>query len=219
MAGQELIIVSETGLQFDKNDIAAIAVAEAEKKMRMNIKKLRIRMTETEDAISHVQDEIKTLGIETIDLKTKNRIKVIKTGLKATKIKNLVVEIESSITTVALNEISADYSINSYTIRIGIWDKDTKYFSGKNIAIETDCLVATQLQRTAMKKYQTLNEQHKQLTSDSLDWRRKLGDIAAMERQIKAALAKRQIESSKGGKAIIESLLKNFENDLQLLGE
>lgn len=215
----ELTIMTKAGLQFDKNDIAAIAVAEAEKKMRAMIKKLRIQMTEVEKAVADVQEEIRIIGLETINLKTKSKIKTIKTGLKATKIKDLGVDVDASVQAFPLSEISSDYAINSYTIRIGILDKNEKSLHSANIIIETNAFTATQLQRTAMKRYQTLNEQYEKLTRDSLDWRRKLGDIAAMERMIKASLAKRQIESATGGKAIIASLLKNFENDLELLGD
>ena len=48
MTAQVPVIVTETGMNFDKNDISAIAIAEAEKKMRMTIKKLRGQLIGTE---------------------------------------------------------------------------------------------------------------------------------------------------------------------------
>jgi hypothetical protein len=214
----ELTIMTQAELQFDKNDIAAIAVAEAEKKMRMTIKELRAQLIDNDKAIGNVEEEIELLGSQIIDVKLKPKLKLIKAGLKVTKIKNFSVELHESIEVFPIDQVESSYPINGYSIHVGIMNQTSKLFDS-HICIEKDSLKATQLQITAMKKYRVLKQQKDQLTQDSLDWRRKLGDMPALERQIKAALAKRQIESAKGGKELIQNLLKNFENDLKMLGE
>ena len=145
-------------------------------------------------------------------------MKTIQTGLKATKIKNLIVDVEETVDVYPYDKVESNHPVNGYRINIGILNKETGAFNDY-FSIERESFPATQHQRTAMKSYQDLMEQKDQLTHDSLDWRRKLGDISAMERQIKAALAKRQIESTKGGKELVRDLIKNFENDLLMLGD
>ena len=218
MTAQVPVIVTETGMNFDKNDISAIAIAEAEKKMRMTIKKLRGQLIGTEKAIEHVNAEIEILGLDAIRVKVKSKLKTIQTGLKVTKIKGLTTDLEESVDTMPFDETSSDHKINRYSISIGLYDKDAKCFS-RTIMVESDGFKATQQQTTAMKKYQALEEQKRQFTNDSIDWRKKLSDMPALERQIKATLARRQIESAKGGKELINDLLKNFESNLLMLGE
>lgn len=213
----ELTIITDAELKFDKNDIAAIAVAEAEKKMRTKIKKLRAQMSDTEQAIENIVNEIQTLGETAIEQKIKGNLKTIQAGLKATKIKNFIVDFTTHIDVFSSDEIDSTQAINEYNINLFITDK--KKSKTASMSIEHDSFTATQLQRAAMKKYGNLLQQKADLTSESLDWRRKLGDIAAFERQIKATLAKRQIESAKGGKELLRDLLKNYESDLMMLGE
>lgn len=209
----ELTTMAE--LNFDKNDVASIAIAEAEVRMRQNIKNLTAQIADCDHAIQKTKEEIEKQGEILIEQKIAATVKRIKSGLKATKVKNFCVEVETQVDVYSSNN-SNKYDPNNYKISAVLY-KDKEKVVGR-LTLESDCLPSNQLQKTAQKNLAVFESQKSNLTKEALEWRKKLGDMPTLERQIKAALARRQIESTKEGKALIQGLVKNFDNTVKLLG-
>ena len=205
-------IVQTANLDFDKEDIAAIAIAEAEIKMRETVKTIRKHIVDIENAINETEDRIHILGNDAITKKTATTLKNIKAGLKTTKIKTISAELNISVNVVS----TTDVPINHYSIRIILKNKDRLI---SEMIIERDSFPAIQSQLTEMKKLHELENQKATLTSEAMDWRRKLSDMPMLERQIKAKLARHQIEKTVEGRAMINELIKNFDQTVKLLGQ
>ena len=216
MATAELVPMTE--LNFDKDDVAAIAIAEAEKKMRQNIKDLSKQITDCEAAIIHTKDDIQKQGEAVIETKTAAAMKAIRSGLKATKVKNFLPILNMSINVCAYNEFNKNAEINTYTISAAIVSGVNLEQIGTELRLQRDSLPCSQLQKVAMKKLASLQTQKRDLTNEALSWRKKLGDMPTLERQIKAALARDQVERTKEGKALVHKLITNFDTTVKLLG-
>jgi hypothetical protein len=199
-------IVPTASLDFNKEDIAAIAIAEAEVKMRETFNTVRNQISDLEKAIEEINDEIRILGEDAISKKTESTLKNINAGLKVTKIKNIEVQLSKSV----------ENDQNRYSITIILKDKDRVL---SQMIVEKDSFPFIQTQTTALKKYFKLEDQKKQLNNEAMNWRRKLADMPMLERQIRAKLARNQIEKTKEGRAMIDELVKNFDQTVKLLGQ
>ena len=210
-------LVPMTELNFDKDDVAAIAIAEAEKTMRQNIKTLHAQISDCEKAIENANEEIQKQGEIVIETKLAAKIKRINAGLKATKVPNFTTDVEITINSGGYKQRTLKY-MNGYVLRVVILNKDDKAIIDIDMAIERNNFPPSQLQIAAMKRLDKLKEQKTDLVNQSMDWRKKLGDMPTLERQIKAMLARDQVERTKDGKALVAKLLKNFDGTLKLLG-
>ena len=86
-----------SSMKFNKEDIAAIAIAEAEKRMRTTIKTLQAAIIVDGKEVDRLDKEIKTIGVAEIKNKTAKLMKNIQAGLKLMKVKNLVVDLSHEI--------------------------------------------------------------------------------------------------------------------------
>jgi hypothetical protein len=209
-------LVPMTELNFDKGDVAAIAVAEAEKTMRQKVKSHHAAIADCEKAIEATKNEVVKQGEILIEKKLSPKIKNIKAGLKATKVPNLTTQLEI---TVHPRGYAPQKHTNKYKLEAVILDKDDKNIITSSMTLESGYYSANQLQIMAMNKLEKLKEQKADLVKEAMKWRKRLGDISTLERQFKAMIARDQIERTKDGKALIAKLLKNFDPALDLLGD
>ena len=209
-------LVPMTELNFDKGDVAAIAVAEAEKTMRKKVRSHHAAIADCEKAIEATKEEIQKQGEIVIQSKLAAKIKKIKAGLKATKIPNFTAKLDITINP---RGYESTKRTNQYNLEIAIVDKDDKTIVNSSMSVDKGYYGPSQLQTTAMNKLEKLKKQKTELVSEAMKWRKKLGDIATLERQFKAMIARDQIEKTKDGKALISKLLKNFDPALDLLGD
>jgi len=193
-------------MQFDKEDVAAIAIAEAEKKMRRTIKDIKVKLSEIGKNMNEAEAMFKALGEEAIAQKTNAKMKIISAGIKATKIKDLETTLHKTIN-------FSNHSANRYEIAIEMPGPHA------HITVEKESIEITGQQKVQLKKHEKLSEIKKELVADSINWRKKLADMPMLERQVKATLARRQVETTKEGKAMVAAMIANFDQTIELLGE
>ena len=114
-------LVPMTELNFDKGDVAAIAVAEAEKTMRKKVRSHHAAIADCEKAIEATKEEIQKQGEIVIQSKLAAKIKKIKAGLKATKIPNFTAKLDITINP---RGYESTKRTNQYNLEIAIIDKD-----------------------------------------------------------------------------------------------
>lgn len=197
----------ELSLEFNKDDVAAIVIAEAEKKMRLTIKDLKSSIVKTDLLIDDANDKFIQIGENLIKTNLADKLKTIRSGIKATKIKELSVDLNMSINS----------HKNSCTISIST---TTPQGSNKiGIKIESKSFDITAAQKTLQTKLEKLENNKTDLINETIKWRKKLSDMPMLERQVKAALAKRQVEKMAGGTQMVKALINNLDSTVKLLGD
>ena len=78
--------------------------------------------------------------------------------------------------------------------------------------------LTTKRQLEINEKLQELHEQKAQLLSEGVAWRSKQSDIPALERQMRAKVARAQMEKTKVGKDILKSMMDNLDDTVNLIG-
>lgn len=209
-----------TGIEFDKDDVATIAVAEAEVRIRKTIKQYAAQVASVERLIEINKDKIINAGKTLVDSKFAQKIKTIKAGLVKTGIPRLDVTVFTEVSAISWNQLKESPSaknFNAYSLFIVKTDKSDKQFVDK-LTVEQGAFPATKEQRSLAKLIHDDNEKLTALKKESIDWRRKLSDIPMLERQVRAKLAKDHVSKTKEGKAMIEGLVNNFDETVKFLG-
>jgi hypothetical protein len=210
-----------TEIDFDKDDVATIAVAEAEARIRKTIQNLMVQTKQLESDIQKMQDKFYDIGDALIKTKFTSKIQTIKDGLIKTKVPHLDVRIHSNIKTVQWLDLKQNSElskkINAYSITIVKKSKDNQRVLD-TITVEDSAIAINKEQRDLTKSIHDADNRLRTSKSETIDWRRKLSDIPTLERQVKAKLAKDHLSKSKEGKALINGLINDFDNTVKLLG-
>jgi hypothetical protein len=210
-----------TEIDFDKDDVATIAVAEAEARIRKTIQNLMAQTKQLESDIQKMQDKFYDIGDALIKTKFTSKIQTIKDGLIKTKVPHLDVRIHSNIKTVQWLDLKQNSElskkINAYSITIVKKSKDNQRVLD-TITVEDSAIAINKEQRDLTKSIHDADNRLRTSKSETIDWRRKLSDIPTLERQVKAKLAKDHLSKSKEGKALINGLINDFDNTVKLLG-
>jgi len=216
-------IVITKQIEIDKNDIANIAIAEAELKIKRMIQEMKKQLDENEAKTREKMEELATIGRNLTNAaghkKATNFIKIFsnlpRLG-KKTEYK-FTVEIETGFVT-TINHILDETSEvqNNYTVYLKFENSRTDLKS--TMQVEEGPIAIFPQQVKCAKEIQKLEQEHDRLYEDSIMWRRRLSDIPAIERQIRAKLARRQISQTQEGKEMVEELIKSIDGDIKLLG-
>ncbi len=206
-------------IEIDKNDIANIAIAEAELKIRRTIKGIKEQLGKVENELNEkrklLNEESTRLVTETATAKAE---KIEPDLYDLNKKRKWKFSLETSIN--AISDPNAilrdDTPTNTYAVEL-VFENKTDHLSG-HFAIERGEVKLFPAQITLAKEIMALIARQEALIEDSLNWRHKMADIPSMERQIRAAIAKRQISQTKDGQALIDQLLKSLDSDIKMLG-
>ena len=211
---RELQVVTE--IDINKDDVTAIAVAEAERRLKLQIADYTQKANYLAKLITENKKDIVKLGNDMIVTKLKKMTDKIDKALKMTGIKGLECEVDISVSdTFNIEFKGAMDSVNSYSVSIILQDATQHR---QRISIESGNIPASQKQVALCKKHQKNQELHNDLNRQILETRRQLGDIPAMERQIRATLAKNSMMKHKGGKELVEEILKQVDPNMKMLG-
>ena len=209
-----------TQIDFNKDDVAIIAIAEAEKKIRQTIAKLSIELENKKEQLNKLNDDVVNEGENFIRNKFLKKLQTINTNLKKTGIPKLEAVVDYIPQIPSLTQLDNKVRIknaNKYIVKLVIFSKDNETRIS-NMEIESGCVALTKTQKNILTKTKAVDDNIKALKPQILDYRRKLSDIPTLERQIKAKLAAGHLSKTKEGRQVIESLVKNFDETIKLLG-
>jgi hypothetical protein len=202
-------LMVHTEILLDKNDIVAIAVAEAEKKIRQNVAMCKAAVKNCDEKIESFEEEFELEGNAFLDKKANPRFKSIKTKISSLQLKlKTVLEYSTQPPEYCL-QYSKD--INSFTISI-------QTESDCSLTIVNETFPATKSQEAIAAKIATLNQAKINFISEGNDWKRKQSDIPALERQMRAQVARNEAEKTVTGKAMVKAMLDNLDATIKMIG-
>lgn len=213
MENNQLVVQTEVNL--DKNDIVAIAVAEAEKKIRQNVIACRNRVKECEEDIEKNETRFEVEGENFLAKKSNKLFKSIET--KVSKI-GYGINVRLKFSVSSQQDANPDYPdqfINSFRIYLM---QTEKFIDRHQFAMIKKEFPITKAQAALAEKSRQLSDQKQQATEQGVEWRRKQSDIPALERQMRAEVARAEMKKSKTGQAIIKSMMDNLNNTIALIG-
>lgn len=212
--------VIQTNLNITQNDIATLAIAKGEERIRQNITKQKALIKETEEKIQHCKKEFEKIGNSIIATSTQDIVKNIKKACNILKqIEKISIEINNII------EWDTGYRYNFLA-------KNSKETISPNI-IEINI---SSRQGGRIKFYRNefeINAKQKELVSivenqlspflvsckqELAIFHKKLSDMPAFERQMRAAVIKAQLDKTKSGKEILDSIEHELEKSIKLIG-
>jgi hypothetical protein len=192
-------------MHLDKNDIVAIAVAEAEKKIREQLTFIKTRIHSIEEDIEKSDQVFVCDGESLLKRKIGKKIKDFSAKVSALGF-GLEAEIDIDVMIDQVEELTNNYLLS-------ICGKD-----GTRMKIISKSFPATKVQLDIKDQKTKMHEQKAKLLGDGVKWRSKQSDIPALERQMRAKIARAQLEKSKGGQSILKSMLKNLDDTVNLIG-
>jgi len=203
-----------TNVNFDKNDVILVAVAKAEKQLRKNVKEEMEKQKAAEERVKEI-DELLDKEADTYPHAVKLIVKKVTELAKmydvdAKEVKP-VIDIEHEIN-YGYGDSEPNEEGNRYTVSYK--HRRSGYVS---IRVIKDTPL-TAIQKNLCKQKRTAKEEAQIHQSTALEWKRKLSDIDTFERQIKAYVIEQSLGTTEEGKKLLESMDKNFENTIKMIG-
>ena len=209
-------IVVTKEIDIDKNDIANIAVAEVENKIRKNIKALKKSLDTTEKAIAAAQGAFEDYSAKyttRLGNRAAKKFTRIKTAFKLSGFKEVKIDVSVSYNTTPTTLLDDyEYRKKSNCYQVALMTDEG------SLKLKSQFLSVTKEQVKLAKDCLDLAKKKQEIIDESLKWRRKMADLPSIERQFKAKIARETMGKTKEGKAIINSLLKNLDADIKMLG-
>ena len=216
----ELVISTE--LNIDKADIADIAIAEAETTIKKRIKYFGTQATKLKSEAEKGIKTITDIGEALVLSKFKTKMARIQKGLITTGVKELSLDLDISINS-NFNP-GSDFAIdevNCYSLAVFMNTSKTKKYNAQSqaaIVLEKGAFSATKQQLSLAKQSRTANENHRSVNLQILEYRKKLGDMPSLERQVRGQLAKNELEKNPDGHKIVKAVLSSLDDNVKLLG-
>lgn len=193
---KELAIITE--VQFNKQDIVTVALARAESHIRKQIKNARLNADKLAETIETERNNFTTYGAKSIPQHMNDKLKVMK---KAAIVAKLGKDVDFQIKHTIVNDK------NHY--HLSIFSDDSSWdivLSSTNLSkFQQNCQVI--IKKLLKTRINTLE--------DGVRCKAQLGDMDAYERQMRAKVVESELKKTVDGKAILDILLKDFEDTIK----
>jgi flagellar capping protein FliD len=209
---EELAVVNVTQeFSIDKQDVVTVAIARGEAKIKNKIRMLQAQIADLKKSNEAIEAEYKAIGEKEVMSRLAGKHKAAEKVVDAIRndlgIEKTSCTIETQVYTVANSSVKL---VNSGTLFIKI--------NSDKSDVERIAFEATAKQRELSEKFSANEQQISELTAEAVSWKRKLSDMPAFERQMRAAIVEQQLEKTVAGREILESLGKNFEESIKMIG-
>jgi hypothetical protein len=208
----ELAIQTEVNL--DKNDVTAIAVAEAEKRIRARIRGCQQLVEDYDRQINELNEQFELETKTYFEKKVSKTFQNISKKIAATQ---LGLKAELKIKSEGLHSgylIRKTHQMEKFnTVTINIYKKEfgsMPLFNEQHKPLAFQYKIKEQLDALKAKKAEA--------AATGVQWQQKKSDIPALERQMRAHVAKAEINKTKTGKALIDTMMKNLDNTIKMIG-
>jgi len=194
----------ETNAKFNENDLVTVAVAKGETMMRERILKIK----ESISKLEAVHEKLIAKHEKTFDNISSPIHKVYPEILKALKKVNKKAELNIST---CLRSNSKKQNMNVTTL---------SFIGSSTARLATVETPETKEQKDLSKKIDAAYHGLSDLKTEALDIKRKLSDIPALERQMRAKVVENQIGKTAGGREFLDTLINgsDISSTLKLLG-
>lgn len=202
-------VLTGTEMKFDKNDVAIVAIAKIEEEIRKNIKQSKDRVIAIDDELNKLSREYTRDGKKTypsqIDSKEKFFIDMIKKGKLE---KEMGIKKDHHV-------IFGEGNENVYDLSLLKLDRKGKAVSSMHILQVTTAL--SKRQKEIIQESKKLSTERDSNVKNGVEWKKKLQDIPAAERQMKAVIIENELNKSKEGKALVELLKNNYMDRIKAI--
>lgn len=201
----------QTSAKFNENDLVTVAVAKGETMMREKIISLKEQIVKLEG----IRDKTSIKHNKTIENITSPLHKAKPELLKALKKVNKKATLE-----IFTSPSSYDNTpINVVRLIFGGINGVDSGGRGRTDLANMD-VPETQEQKTLRMKIEKITDDLQDLKNEALSMKRKLSDIPALERQMRAKVVENQIGKTAGGKEFLDTLINgtDISKTLNLLG-
>jgi len=217
----ELMISSD--IKIDINDLVLIAVAEAEKQLRTNLKQLQSQITILKDAINKKQEKYIKKYEKKLEEKVAAKRKNYQNALKLIGNSNITIQTVKKV--IAIDEIKSADARNTiqYTFAItsGTPSQSRRPISQNivtSFVLSTHCFKPFPGQIKDAAEIIKMEEAKQNAAQECVEIQQKMSNIPAFERQMRAKVAHHQLSKNSIGRQMINSMLKNFNNELDMIG-
>jgi hypothetical protein len=204
-----------SNFQIDKQDIVTVAIARGEKKIRENIKKSQIAISDIDKQINEKVKLITAHGEEAIDAALDETMMDV--GVAMTALEKYGIKVDSKDkaidTDAILNHFKNKRERGKPNRGSVAFVRDRQQFLIKLVELEP---TKEQLQLAA--EHEKLMIQKQEITHEAVNWKKKLSDMPAFERQMRAVVVQDEMNKTENGKAILAALDKNFEDAILMIG-
>jgi len=196
-----------TTMDFDKQDIVTVAVANIEALIRKNVRDSKARRNELTKKIADTHRAIQSAGETSVPKVMAQKSAQIEKALKsAGLVKTIGARIKFNL---------ADLT-NDYQLHIVKKDNLGKFIK-ESISIMYKSTDFTKKQKALMEKVSKMEKNKTTIISDGVKWKAKLSDMSAVERQMRAKVVEAQLNKTAEGKALVNILTKNYEKTIKLI--
>lgn len=195
------------GIDFDKQDVVTVAVANIEAMIRKEVRVSKTRRDELNEEITDTNNAIKLSGEKSVPKAMTQKFTQIE---KALKFAGLVKTIGARI------RFDFSGSTNDYQLHITEKDKSGE-FTRQSISIMYKSTGLTSVQKSLVEKVKKMEKERAGVINYGVEWKSKLSDMSAVERQMRAKVVEAQLNKTTEGKALVELLTKNYKETIKLL--
>jgi hypothetical protein len=207
MKVKEPEVLSEVGMEFDKNDVVIVAVAKIEAKIRSNVRAAKAEVKSLENEIKNLKTEFNTETKKSFPKTAEIKLKVFKDAIKKAKMSSDL-EMEKKSKSNMHEE-----SLNKHTIRIVTLDEHKQRVNSWGIF--TTATQLTSRQKAILKSVEQLDKKKDENVQAGIDAKKMLQDMPAAERQMKAVVVESVLKKSKDGKALVDLLTKQYTTTMK----
>ena len=202
-----------SNFQIDKQDIVTVAIARGEKKIREKVKEAQFAISDLNKQLEEKTKFITLYGEAAIDTELKDTM--IDVGVAMTAIGKYNIKVETKDKNIDVNSILGAYKNKQLKPNHGSVSlvRDRQQF-----LIKTVELGSTPDQIRVAEEHEKLTVQKQDITTEAVNWKKKLSDMPAFERQMRAVVVQDEMNKTENGKAILAALDKNFEDAILMIG-
>jgi hypothetical protein len=204
---------------IDKQDIVTVAIARGESKIRGTIKQLQVEAAELNAKIEINNELIQKLGEASVSSALAVALADGESAAGMLSDYGVKVEVsEKRVDVMGITNFWKDPSGLKANIGNVIMRSSGENGRISNIILKSVALPPTQAQIDLAKYNYDLAMQHQKIVTEAVNWKKKLYDMPAFERQMRAVVVQDQLNKTQNGKAVLDALDKNFEQAIQMIG-
>jgi hypothetical protein len=202
-----------SNFQIDKQDIVTVAIARGEKKIREKVKEAQTAISDLNKQLEEKTKFITLYGEAAIETELEDTM--IDVGVAMTAIGKYNIKVETKDKNIDVNSILGAYKNKQLKPNHGSVSlvRDRQQF-----LIKTVELGPTPDQIRVAEEHEKLTVQKQDITTEAVNWKKKLSDMPAFERQMRAVVVQDEMNKTENGKAILAALDKNFEDAILMIG-
>jgi hypothetical protein len=202
----EVAIISE--MRFDKQDIVIVAMAKIEANIRGKVKSFKAKANFLNSEIEQATKEIPKFGEAAPPLGFVVKMNSLNKALKTAKLGK---EVQWNIAYTCVTGLEE----NRYHLMLSHLDSKGGFVPNSGAVAATHVTPFSRVQSDYLKKIEKYTQDETDAIDQGIEWKSKLKDMPAAERQMRAVVVEAELKKTKTGKALVKLLTDNYEETIK----